>query len=178
MSTVDETQETRDPILMALHDVWLKLAAARGSPPTRAAIDPVNIPPRSLPHVVLIDVEPGPRFRFRLVGTYTAHGVDPTGSYLDEAAPDGPYREHILEMYRSPLDLGGPSYTITHYLSAGGIFNRSTHRIFMPLSSDGTTVDGLFVGQRTQDGKPYQGSLWELVPNMIKVVRKERLDAS
>lgn len=175
MSAEHETEHCRDPVLMALYDLWSEHRARLGGMPPRAAIDPLDIPPKSLPHVVLVDVEPGPRFRFRLVGTYTASGVDPTGTYLDQAAPDGPYRDHILDLYRSPLDLAGPTYTISHYLTSGGIFNRSTHRVFMPLAGDDGETESLLIGQRTQDGMPYQGSLWEIVPRMIDVKCKTRL---
>lgn len=175
MSAEHETEDNRDPVLMALYDVWSERRAVLGAMPPRTEIDPVEIPPKTLPHVVLVDVEPGPRFRFRLVGTYTASGVDPTGTYLDEASPHGLYRDHILDLYRSPLDLAGPTYTISHYLTAGGIFNRSTHRVFMPLAGQGGETECLLIGQRTQDGMPYQGSLWEIVPSLIEVKCKTRL---
>jgi hypothetical protein len=78
--------------LAALRDYWLDLRGARAMP-LADEIDPLHIPGRSLPHVVLVDVAHGgmpdgrPRFRYRLVGTHIveALGRDLTGRYLDEA---------------------------------------------------------------------------------------------
>ncbi len=57
-----------------------------GKPPSRAAIDPTEIP-RLLPYLVITEIEAEPmRIRYRLVGTQAVEttGWDFTNRYLDE----------------------------------------------------------------------------------------------
>jgi hypothetical protein len=71
-----------------LRDLYAYWAGKRGDRalPTRAEIDPVDIP-KLLPDILLLDIEAAPRrFRFRLVGTRfaTTFGEPLQGRYLDE----------------------------------------------------------------------------------------------
>ncbi len=71
--------------LREVYTYWLKMKGDKGLP-TRADLDPVQIP-HLLPNISLIDVEYQPRrYRMRLIGTETvrALGEDPTGTYLDD----------------------------------------------------------------------------------------------
>src|SRR3546814_4839037 len=55
---------------------------------------------RLLPFVLLLDVlDEGRHFRFRLVGTDAASGIDPTGKLLHEAAPGGVYLNHLSALF-------------------------------------------------------------------------------
>ncbi|MDJ0894653.1 MAG: PAS domain-containing protein [Alphaproteobacteria bacterium] len=100
------------PELRALFEYWLSKCAG-GTPPSRADLDPLEIP-HLLRFVYLVDVERErgkPRYRFRLIGTYVVHisGRDATGLYLD--SPDyGPERSSIIPSYSDVVSHKRPRY--------------------------------------------------------------------
>lgn len=116
-----------------------------GCLPSRRDIDPKEMV-RLLPNVMLIDVvQPGPRFRYSLVGTgEVAHrGIDPTGKWLEEAYSgldggycDGNYRyvaktgKHLYDSSPEPTAMGNLA---------------DVQALFLPLASDGKAVDSIMV---------------------------------
>lgn len=74
--------------------------------PSRADIDPLDIPGEIWPHTMLLDVlwhDGLPRFRYRRVGNVVARalGQEPTGRFIDEVLPEtAGYRAYILGIYR------------------------------------------------------------------------------
>ena len=126
------------------HRYWRGLRAD-GKPPSRAAIDPTEIP-RLLPYVVIAEIEAEPmRIRYRLVGTQAveATGWDFTNRYLDEC---GFSVEPILaECYRRLVATRAPVFAYYEW------FKKDWHRPkgaiganecgFFPLSSDGVRID-------------------------------------
>ena len=88
-----------DARLQEAFEYWRGKAAGRPMP-CRADIDPTEIP-RLLPHVMLVDVLDGGRYRYRLIGTEnaSAHGFEATGRYLDEVLPGSEYKAHVLGLY-------------------------------------------------------------------------------
>ena len=85
--SVEEAQILSDARLQEGLDYWCRKASGK-SMPRRADIDPIDIP-KLLPHVMLVDVLPSGRYRYRLIGTENAeaHGVNATGRFLDEVLP-------------------------------------------------------------------------------------------
>lgn len=112
-----------------------------GRLPSRASIDPAELP-KLLPHIFLVGVERDPlRFRFRLIGTQVCSwaGRDMTGRYTDdpEYGPRGPivsqqYAEVVAQ--RCPLYSEQPAARPDR----GYIYY---DRIVLPLASDGKAVD-------------------------------------
>src|SRR6266849_6825400 len=79
--------DSDDGFLLALHAYWEQKRAGR-SLPDRADIDPVEMPPRLLPYLFIVEYANIPaRWRYRLMGTEMVErlGADLTGRYLDEA---------------------------------------------------------------------------------------------
>ena len=118
----------------------------RGGVPSRADIDPADIP-RLLSNVLLIDVQRAPnRFRVRLCGTEIDRllGRNFTGCYLDDIAA-GYFERDILLDYAEVVLHKLPKVARRSILSANG---RWLHyqRLLLPLSSDGWTVDKLIGG--------------------------------
>src|SRR3546814_14984207 len=111
----------RNSLLRTLHDYWRAKLNGRGMP-SRGDIDPVEIPPTVLPHVILTDIMDGPRFRFRLAGTAirAAAGMEITGRYLDEPF-SGRYSDYIVGIYRELIEVQRPIYTESAYVSLGQI---------------------------------------------------------
>lgn len=160
-----------DPILIRLFELWKELRDEHGGFPPKKAIDPTSIQPKVLPVVFIMRVEPDGEFSYRLVGTKAASGVDPTGTYLKDALPDCPLRDHLMALYALPLKEKQPLYTVSHYFDAAENFDRSVHRVLLPLSEDGQEIDGILAGYRVQDAKFLEQSLFERKPEVANVVR-------
>lgn len=132
----------RDQNLLAAYDYWNAKRAGR-SMPSRADINPQEIP-RLLPGIILLDVEPpNGRLRVRLTGTMVveAYGEDYTGRYLDEIY-FGDERGKVLSDYALPIQSRQPLCSDHRFHN----INDTTYeieRIIMPLSNDDSTVNML-----------------------------------
>jgi hypothetical protein len=94
-----DRERIRSPYLRALFDYWEGLRHGRVAPEAHE-IDPLEIPPKSLPFVILVDLEQNPlRARYRLVGTHSTEiaGWDYTGKYVHEIGMPNTLQEEILE---------------------------------------------------------------------------------
>lgn len=137
-----------DERLQQGYDYWRQKAAGRQMP-RRADIDPTEIP-KLLPNIVLVDVLPGGRYRYRLIGTAIAEaqGVNVTGRYLDEVLPGPEYKAHILGLYDECVRSRRPLYTERLFLSRQRRSpQRHTKVVFLPLAEDGETVNMVLLVQ-------------------------------
>jgi hypothetical protein len=137
-----------DPRLHQAFAYWRRKAAGRPMPPRRD-IDPIEIP-KLLPAVMLVDVEPDGRYRYRLIGTENtqAQGMTATGRYLDEVLPGPEYRNHVLGLYDESVQKRQALSSECLFLSPAQLApERHTKVLFMPLSEDGDTVNMVFVLQ-------------------------------
>lgn len=159
---VGEIEESR---LADLYAYWAAKRPTGGGWPPRGAIDPVDIP-KILPFLMLVEIHGPEQFFFRLVGTNVAQGVDPTGRYLAEGAPDGPYRPHIVALFGECPRRGRPVYTISLYDDPSGP-QRRTHRLFLPVEPRPGEPPLMLVGQVTEAERSHNGSLWQVAPQMI-----------
>jgi hypothetical protein len=79
--------------------------------PSRADMDPVELPRALLPNLFLVDVEESPRrFRYRLVGTELTAIMrrELTGRYIDEMPLL--FRKFALPAYAEVMERAGPIY--------------------------------------------------------------------
>jgi hypothetical protein len=137
--------EPRHDILRQLEAYWRTKKGERRAP-TRADLDPVEIP-ALMPHLLLLDVEPeSRRIRFRLMGTAVTAGLnrDLTGRYLDELPLNKTQRAMHAE-YRRVAETIEPACSTWEYTRDDGRHVR-IERLVLPLSSDGATVDMLLGG--------------------------------
>jgi hypothetical protein len=138
----DILRQPLHPKIRRLIEYWLAVHPAAGMP-GRQHIDPLDIPDL-LPNVWLVDVERRPdlRLRYRLIGTSIARAFDhdTTGEFLDETHDgyrDGQVRINILDVIRE----GSPAWRVGRpKLWRLQEFLR-LERIYLPLASDGETVD-------------------------------------
>lgn len=102
--------QSADSRLHALYAYWQRKRGARAIP-SRRDIEPVELVPL-LPHLMMIGVEEGPRFRYRLFGTAVAEafGSDPTGRCIDEVMV-GAYKAFLLGLYNDLLVSKKPVYS-------------------------------------------------------------------
>lgn len=117
--------------------------------PRRADIDPIDIP-KLLPHVMLVDVLPSGRYRYRLIGTENAeaHGVNATGRFLDEVLPGPEYKAHVLKLYDECVVARRPLYSECLFLAPHNRRpERHTKVLFLPLSEHGGAASQVLVVQ-------------------------------
>jgi hypothetical protein len=130
--------------LQQVYDYWNQKRGTRIAP-SRAEIQPEELPPMALPNLYIIEVANGPprRFRYRLIGTAISreYGSDPTGRYVDEIDLDSVAREIISEL-ECVTDTANPSASIWHYVKRDGRDLRYEH-IVLPLSENGKDVNML-----------------------------------
>jgi len=161
----------QNDLLRWLHDYWQDLLKGREMP-SRTDIDPVDIPPTLLPHLLLTEVTDHARLRYRLVGTayrntlgveitgrYDARlryrlvgtayrntlGVEITGRYVDEIFRNA-YGHYLIELGQEVVRRRRPIYTELVLPPVGDGTERFIQRLSLPLSTDGTNVDMLFSG--------------------------------
>ena len=143
-----EAPPITDARLMAAFDYWLCQSTGRPLP-RRADIDPVDIP-KLLPILMIVEVPPSGRYRYRLIGTENADafGMNATGRYLDEVLPGPEYKTHVLALYdecvRSRRALYSEClFTSPQYRAP----ERHIKVLFLPLSDDGERVNQVLVAQ-------------------------------
>ncbi len=118
--------------------------------PARSDIDPIDLK-ALLPLLILIDVVPEPRrYVYRLVGTHEVElrGSDPTGKVVDEAyygestdTTTG-YLDHVVRT-RQPLLYRGTYQPLRTRTQRDDV-------LFLPLSSDGETVNMIVLLSHTE----------------------------
>ena len=123
-------------LLKEAYTLWQRLRGERALP-SRGDLDPVQVPTAMLPHMQLLDIEPGPpvRYRWRLIGTHItgALGRDSTGKYWDELYVDATLKsfkkgvEWIQENRRPIRCFGKSDFAQKHF--------QSFEAIEMPLSA-------------------------------------------
>ena len=137
-----------DERLQQLYAYWRNRAAGRPLP-ARGDLDPIDIP-LLLPYVMLVDVLPSGRYRYRLIGTenHREHGVNATGRHLDEVLPGPEYCAHVIALYDECVRARRPLYSECLFLSPDRQGpERHTKVLFLPLSDDGESVNIVLVGQ-------------------------------
>jgi len=135
-----------DPILVRLYAYWEGKRADRLMP-SRADIDPAEL--RGLIyHVMLYDVvEPGRLYRIRLVGQAIIDfvGVNNAGKLATETMPPDAAKR-MLEILTSVVSERKPPFRTGYAHWHQDKSYRQFEACFLPLSSDGETVDKILSG--------------------------------
>src|SRR5262249_26329681 len=140
-----------DPRLIKPYSYWRERRGARRMP-GRADIDPGQLLPL-LPYLMLIDVIDGGRqFRYRLVGTELERHIGPhvSGQLVDHIL-SGPYLAYIRSLYERLIAEAAPLYAENNYDGTWRGFTlladlKRAHRLLLPLSNDGSTVNMILGG--------------------------------
>ena len=145
---------TCHPETVMLYDYWLARCGERRMP-RRADIDPLDIPPRLLPGICLVDVVPDTRrYVYRLVGTgdVEVRGHDPTGKSVLEGYY-GPSAVDALACYDQVAATKAPLLDAIPFVAPNGRYV-TDETIFLPLSDDGASVSKILVFSYRRDGSP------------------------
>lgn len=146
-----ETGEaTKSPItehrLLQAYDYWQQKASGRLMP-RRADIDPTEIP-TLLRDIMLVEVHPDGRYRYRLIGTKNTetHGLHAIGRYVDEILPGPEYKRDVLALYDECVRSRQPLYTEFLFFSTEDeTAEHHTKVLFLPLAEDGEVVNLVMV---------------------------------
>ena len=133
-----------DPIKV-MYQYWLS-KCRNDAPPRRSDIDPVDIQPKFLPHIVIVEVVPDARrYVYRLVGSkqVTDRGGDPTGKSVVEAFI-GPSVEDALGCYDAAVSTRRPHYDYQPFVTKDGR-HPDDEMLFLPLSDDGKIINRVLV---------------------------------
>jgi len=140
----------RDPTLRELCQYWDSVRGDRPMP-RRADIDPTQIP-RLLPHVMMYTVIPGGGYTIRLVGQSIVNfvGVNATGQAAGSTMP--PRAAEILhEVLDTVAAERAPSFRLGKAHWRPDKSYREFEACFLPLSTDGATVDIILCGVTFSD---------------------------
>lgn len=128
--TVDE-----DPILASALRFWTS-SRPHDRLPTRREIDPIRIPPKLFPYLILADVvaQTG-QVRYRLVGNEMMHhwGANFAGRRSDEIF-SGDYRDYLEAAYALAIAKRMPVFTASRFRWDRGGF-LWTRRLMLPIGS-------------------------------------------
>lgn len=156
-----------DPILEALFGYWTALPRSEAVP-ARSGLDPVDIP-HLLPYLLLVEChDAGRRIKFRLVGTDVAFGADPTGKFLQDAAPAGAYGTHIAELYQFAANRDTALYSEYSYGYTADTGPRLIKRLFLPLTGPAEIPRMMLVGQTRDKSSHVTHSAWQAGPGQIE----------
>jgi len=125
------------PVLGALLRYWQQKRGTRILP-ARRDIDPLEMAPDLLPHLVLADLfDRGTRVRLRLVGTTVVKrlGFDPTGRYFD-AEMTGGWWDLVRGLHRLAYAERAPIYAESEFTWGAGRRLEARH-LLLPLTQDG-----------------------------------------
>jgi len=131
---------TKDSILKSAHAYWRSKRDGRNMP-RRQDIEPTEIP-RLLPNIQITEmVDGGKRIRYRLAGSaiVEAYGSELKGKYFDEIFT-GERLRFVEDNYRVMCERMRPVLVVNRYHSARNV-ELVCHRLIMPLSEDGKTVN-------------------------------------
>lgn len=137
------------PLIAALLDYW---EAKRGDRPMpdRRDIDPAELPPKLLPHLLLGEtLDGGTRWRYRLVGTEIVRrlGFDPTGRYIDDVL-GGSYLAYVERLNAEIYRMRCPVYSesLFRWDERRHLFTR---RLWLPLTRNGADDVAIVLAAQT-----------------------------
>jgi hypothetical protein len=135
--------EGMEPEFIQLFDYWCS-KAPMAALPGRQHVDPVELPPRLLPHLILLDVERPPaglRFRFRVASTSFTElvGREGTGLCFDELGAADRV-EPVCSALSTVVTTGRPVFLAGRLTLLSRDYCR-VKRLALPLARDGHQVD-------------------------------------
>jgi hypothetical protein len=135
--------EAMEPEFLQLFDYW-RSKAPDGALPGRQHVDPAELPPRLLPHLLLFDVERSTsrvRFRFRVASTTfrALVGHEVTGLHLDEIGP-ADRTEAVRDALETIVATRRPVFLAGRLTLPSQDYCR-VKRLGLPLARDGHQVD-------------------------------------
>jgi PAS domain len=120
--------------------------------PSRADIDPLEIPVDIWPHTMLLDVlwhDGLPRFRYKRAGAvfWRASALEPTSRFIEEVLPEtAGDRASVIDIYTQMATCQSALYSENIFALDGQVAPMVSQHMSLPLSTDGGTVDMALAG--------------------------------
>lgn len=121
---------------MEVHGLWEGWADKAGGLPGRGCVDPVEIGPGLLPHIVVIDViDGGEDFRWRLFGGRHAaeFGMDLTGVRLSDHLSRNASSRAVRALFLACVREAAPIWHTLEYTASTEVLKRA-HGVMLPLA--------------------------------------------
>ena len=140
-----------DTSLSGLYVTWLGMPGYPGLPPL-AAIDCAKMI-RLWPSLVLVELVPGRRLRYRVAGPDVVKqlGRDIAGLYLDEVAT-GSSLEVLNALYDLTAGVRTAVYSRTRTRVPTNATDLAVHRLMLPMSNERRGVDMILAAQTFETG--------------------------
>lgn len=139
----------------ALCAIWRNLRAEGRA--RRAAIDPVLLGPRLLPHLVILTVlDGGADFQWRLFGGahVDEYGVNLAGAKLSDLLAQQDGGEEVQQIFQACQRSAEPAFYSIRYLNRERVL-RACNGVILPLfADDGPTVEHLLGCSQWIDVRP------------------------
>ena len=126
-----------EPLLRAVYDFYVARRGVRPMP-SRADIDPIDMPRAALPYLVLLEViDGGARFRWRLTGTevVSRFGRDATGKFGEEVL-GGEYLTFLTSLIQHVCRARVPVYSHAIFRWEDEARTLNTSRLYLPLGDE------------------------------------------
>lgn len=165
-----------DQRLESLYRHWLGKRRGRDMP-SRADIDPLEIPIEVWPCTMLLDViwdGNMPRFRYRRVGEvfWRLAGREATGLFIEDVLPEkAGYRRYVTGIYEEMARLRVPMYTENRFTLEGRSATLLTRRVSLPLSNAGEPVNMVLAGHVFEHGRLPRETAFSLVSDLMELQR-------
>lgn len=165
-----------DQRLASLYRHWLSKRRGRDMP-SRADIDPLEIPAEIWPYTMLLDVVwegDTPRFRYRRVGEvfWRLAGREPTGLFLEQVLPEkAGYRRYVMGIYEEMAARRAAMYTENSFTLEGRGREMLTRRISLPLANEGEPINMVLAGHVFEHGRLPRETAFSLVKDLKELQR-------
>ena len=123
---------------------WTHERERLGHLPARANLRPEDLPPKSLPNIIITEYTQNPdRLRFRLIGSALVNfnQRDFTGKYLDEVYPSKKILSYIYGLYAEINATRRPLWTVNTIKHPRTSQDVVVRRLMTPLAANGVDVD-------------------------------------
>lgn len=165
-----------DQRLESLYRHWLGKRRGRDMP-SRADIDPLEIPTEVWPCTMLLDViwdGDVPRFRYRRVGEvfWRLAGREATGRFIEDVLPaKAGYCRYVTNIYEEMATRRVPMYTENRFTLEGRGTTLMTRRVSLPLSNPGEAVNMALAGHVFEHGRLPRETAFSLVSDLTELRR-------
>lgn len=136
-----------------VYEAWENLHAANRA--RRAYLTPELFGPRTLPHIIIIDVvDNGRDYRWRLFGGHhvTEYGDNLTGKYLSEVMAERQGPGHVLRLFEGCRATAKPYFYRIQYVNARDVLRTCTGVLLPLFDETGDRVDHLLGCSEWKDG--------------------------
>lgn len=131
---------------------WERSNRELGHLPGRVHLDPIALGARALSFVMIVDIiGRAEDMRFRLIGSShdDFNGRNLTGQFFSAVyPPESPILSYVRGLYLDMIEARRPIWSLNSWSTGAGVIQVRMGRLMLPLSTDGTEIDGCVAVQK------------------------------